>query len=31
MDPEAEFSGVTAEQIISRVVSDVVPPQERTH
>ncbi len=29
LDSEAEFAGVTAESILSRVLGDVAPPQER--
>ncbi|MDP5228333.1 MULTISPECIES: MoxR family ATPase [Arthrobacter] len=29
MDPEAEFSGATPEQVISRVLADIAAPQQR--
>lgn len=29
LTPEAEFSGVTSEQVISRVLADIAPPRER--
>ncbi len=29
MDPDAEFAGVTAENVIARVLADVAPPQSR--
>ena len=29
LDPEAEFSGTTALDVLGRIVSDVAPPQER--
>ncbi|MDR0960794.1 MAG: MoxR family ATPase [Propionibacteriaceae bacterium] len=30
LDPEAEFAGVTAEKVISRVLTEVAAPQERS-
>jgi MoxR-like ATPase len=29
LDPEAEFSGVTATEVLGRIVADIAPPQER--
>jgi MoxR-like ATPase len=29
MDPEAEFSGATAEAVLARVLSEVAAPQQR--
>jgi MoxR-like ATPase len=29
LDPEAEFSGVTAMEVLGRIVADIAPPQER--
>jgi MoxR-like ATPase len=29
LDPEAEFSGVTALDVLGRIVADIAPPQER--
>jgi MoxR-like ATPase len=29
LDPEAEFSGVTALEVLGRIVADIAPPQER--
>ena len=31
LTPEAEFSGVTTEQVISRVLADITPPRERAN
>jgi MoxR-like ATPase len=29
LDPEAEFSGATAEKVVSRLLAEVAAPQER--
>jgi MoxR-like ATPase len=31
MDPEAEFSGATAEAVLTRILADVAAPQQRTN
>jgi len=31
MDPEAEFSGATAEAVLTRILTDVAAPQQRTN
>jgi MoxR-like ATPase len=29
LDPEAEFSGATASQVLQRIVADIAPPAQR--
>jgi MoxR-like ATPase len=31
MDPEAEFSGATAEAVLTRILADIAAPQQRTN